>query len=210
MNLFYFDLMRCRHGSYRGQAVFDPQNAAIISSPIGYVPCGAGTLNLPDRASIRVPSSTGMFNGYGHLKTLNGDYYKGEFVNDVRHGIGESYQALSQRHYNGGFRVGIEEGYAVITKVDSEKNGGRKRYEGEVRNGRRHGRGKLSVTQLDGQTASLEGTWVTGLLHGPGNQISVNGPCFQGISSMDIWRGTGRARLRMARLMMCSSVRVGL
>lgn len=186
MNVYYVDMIQFRGGYYRGQAIF--------SYTHGYVPFGVGTLTWPNVCVYEGNFVKGLFSGYGYFKNMNGDYYKGEYVDDMRHGIGEYYQALTQKLYIGGFRMDIEDGNAVITKVDSDKAGGRKRYEGEVRNGRRQGNGKLFLTQPDGQTASFEGTWVNDLLNGPGTQISANGRSFSGDFVDGYLEGYGRCK----------------
>jgi len=164
---------------------------AILMYPNNYVPHGFGTKTFLDGGKYHGNFSYDHFNGWGHYSSFNGDYYKGDYTNDVPNGTGESYQASSQRTYVGSFRMGVEDGFAVITKRDYAINGGTKRYEGEVRNGKRHGRGKLWVTQLDGQTAWFEGTWSYDLLNGYGKQISTNGRCFDGIFVNGFLEGQG-------------------
>jgi hypothetical protein len=120
-----------------------------------------------------------QFQGYGKYKSLNGDYYKGYYYQNLRHGQGESYQVSIQRRYTGGFCYGVEDGYAVVTRVDFAANGGHKKYVGYMKNGRRHGPGKLTFTAPDGHPTEFDGQWVNDVLHGPGRQ---NHPiqCFAG------------------------------
>jgi hypothetical protein len=122
----------------------------------------------------------GQANGRGSYQCPNGDYYKGNYTNDYPDGDGESYQTKNQRRYKGTFRMGFENGSGVIVIGDGVNCQYYKRYEGEVRNGRRHGRGKLYLKQLDGEIASLEGNWANDVLNGPGTQISPTGQCFKG------------------------------
>jgi len=122
----------------------------------------------------------GQANGRGSYQCANGDYYRGNYANDYPEGEGESYQVRNMRRYNGAFRKGIENGNGVITFGDAVNCEYYKRYEGEVRNGKRHGRGKLYIKQVDGEIASLEGIWENGVLNGQGAQISPTGQCFKG------------------------------
>ena len=173
--------------TYCGQAL-------LVGFPNTYLPYGNGTMTWPSGDVYNGSFVNGRFNGYGYYKSLNGDYYKGEYYNDLPNGTGESYQAAHQRHYVGGFRLGIEEGHAVITKIDYATNGGTKKYEGEVRNGKRQGKGKLFVTQLDGQQAWFEGMWFNDLLNGYGTQTSVNGRCFSGVFVNGFLEGRGTCK----------------
>ena len=87
--------------------------------------------------------------------------------------------------------MGKEEGHATITKQDYAALGGRKTYEGEVRNGMRNGKGKLCVTNLDGSSAWFDGIWVNDLLNGYGTQMAANGRCFTGWFRDGYLEGTG-------------------
>jgi hypothetical protein len=112
-----------------------------------------------------------QFHGYGVYKSLNNNSFKGYYQHGFRHGQGESYQALIQRRYSGGFVNGVEDGYATINRVDYTANGGIKRYVGYVKNGRRHGQGKLTFTAPDGLLTEFEGQWYNDVLHGAGRQL---------------------------------------
>ena len=136
----------------------------------------------------------GSLNGQGCYESLNGDSYKGTYRDNMPDGEGESYQANTQRRYKGGFTMGVEDGYAVITTAENAANRNFKRYEGEVRNGKRHGRGKLYLKQADGEIASLDGIWVNDLLHGPGSQISPTGQCFKGTFVNGLLQGPGTCK----------------
>lgn len=182
-NLNNFAINYPNGDQYIGQVILTWQNT--------YVPHGLGTKTFRSGDVYHGNFAYDHFEGYGHFKSLNGDFYKGYYTNDKPNGSGESYQAQTQRTYRGGFRMGVEDGTAVITKVDYAINGGTKKYEGEVRNGKRHGRGKLYVTQLDGQMAWFNGTWTDDLLNGYGTQTSTTGRCFSGIFVNGYLEGTG-------------------
>jgi hypothetical protein len=173
--------------NFRYDGPLIPWNNVLL--PHGY---GTKTLNNGD-------VQTGMFvfgqaNGQGSYQCSNGDYYRGNYANDHPDGEGESYQAINLRRYKGTFRRGIEDGSGVITTGDAVNCEYYKRYEGEVRNGKRHGRGKLYIKQVDGEIASLEGTWANNVLNGQGTQISPTGQCFKGNFVCGYLEGVGTCK----------------
>jgi hypothetical protein len=186
MNLNNFAINYANGDTYLGQVT--------PTYPGFYVPHGIGTKTFRCGDVYHGNFVYDQFNGYGNFKSLNGDYYKGYYTNNQPNGSGESYQAANQRHYIGTFRMGVEDGNAVITKVDYAMNGGTKKYEGEVRDGKRQGRGKLYVTQLDGQMAWFDGTWFNDLLNGYGTQTVTAGRCFMGIFVNGYLEGQGTCR----------------
>jgi hypothetical protein len=138
------------------------------------VPHGQGTMY---HASGQV--YTGSFymstrHGAGKLTFPNGDWYQGNFANDLFHGNGDSYRANDGRRYVGNFVAGFEEGYGVITGTATVERGGKKRYEGYVHNGIRHGQGTQWLTTLEGNVATFQGNWDNGLLNGPGTMTNAN------------------------------------
>jgi hypothetical protein len=112
--------------------------------------------------------------GVGKLTFPNGDWYQGNFANDLFHGNGDSFHANDGRRYVGNFVAGFEEGYGVITGTTTVERGGKKRYEGYVYKGLRHGQGTQWVTSLEGSVATFQGNWENDLLNGPGTLTSAN------------------------------------
>lgn len=138
------------------------------------VPNGVGAKHYANGDVYNGGFLNDQFHGQGAYKSLNGDSYKGYYYHNLRHGQGESYQASNQRRHSGGFINGVEDGYAVVTRVDYATNGGAKKYVGYMKNGRRHGPGKLTFTAPDGLLVEFEGQWHNDVLHGLGRQIHPN------------------------------------
>ena len=165
-----------------------------------YVPHGLGTKTFCNGDVYYGNFKYGCFSGWGHYKALNGDYYEGNYRNGIPNGVGESYQAVTQRHYRGGFRMGLENGFAVITRSDDKIDGRAKRYEGEVQNGKRHGLGKLYFTEPNGHMVWFEGMWHNDLLHGYAAQTSTTGEWFAGNFVNGYLEGMGTCRAKDGKI----------
>jgi hypothetical protein len=125
-----------------------------------------------------------MRHGQGTLTYKNGSKYEGEFERDKQHGHGTHWSNIKGKlrmQYRGGFANGLRDGQGTYAYAD----GGR--YDGEWKAGKRHGEGRMTYT--DGSI--YEGSWRNGMRHGPGTMFAVNGDCFQGQYAMDMKEGPG-------------------
>ena len=143
------------------------EGEVIYVTPTQPVPHGKGRKDYPNGDCYKGHFANGKRHGHGELYKANGDYYKGYWEHDKRQGLGESYRIANQRKYFGQFVEDREEGHGVLTGNFPPHEGGAKRYDGQMKNGLRHGYGRLWLQCPDGTTADLEGDWINGLLHGP-------------------------------------------
>ena len=95
-------------------------------------------------------------------KYSNGDEYKGEFKDGIRHGQG-TYTWKNGDEYKGEWKDGIRHGLGTDSYADGEK------YEGQFKDGKRHGQGTLSYANGDKYAGAWEkneysgnGTWENG------------------------------------------------
>eukprot|EP00980_Cylindrotheca_fusiformis_P020639 scaffold7696_cov141-Cylindrotheca_fusiformis.AAC.9 len=145
----------------------------------------------------------GRWHGHGTWVNPNGDQYEGSFVYDTRHGQGV-YSWRNGNVYKGEFyedkrqgKVGIKDNiiYTYLPELESltsrvfvlydrsrerSRNGkytfGNGFYEGQWRRGKYHGNGYLLFS--DG--SSYRGTFVDGVAHGEGEEISAEGTVKKG------------------------------
>jgi len=96
--------------------------------------------------------------GTGRKIYVNGDYYKGSFLNGLPDGKGLLVE-ITGRKFEGEWRSGYQHGYCVEVWGNGEG-----KYEGEFVEGRRQGKGRLELA--DG--SYYEGEFEDGLFHGQG------------------------------------------
>ncbi|XP_058486006.1 MORN repeat-containing protein 3-like [Solea solea] len=113
---------------------------------------------------------------------LNGDQYKGEWKNDMKHGMGQQVWK-SGANYIGDWKYGKCDGYGTYTK-------GNQLYIGEWRNGKKHGHGKYAYSDL----AYYHGEWRKGHRSGWGEMHYENGDVFMGEWLLDKRHGRGIIR----------------
>ena len=65
-------------------------------------------------------------------------------------------------------------------------------YEGETRNGKPHGKGKMTWTDDDGDKDVYEGDWVNGEQHGKGKYTFSNGSVYEGDFTNNEFHGKGK------------------
>ena len=100
----------------------------------------------------------GYYHGAGKLTYSDGSIYKGDFYRSKRHGIGSFVSSDESYTFSGVFRMDAKEGEGIEIQRD-KGTGKEEKYEGQFHNNKRHGQGKLSMT--DGSL--LEGTFRSGL-----------------------------------------------
>lgn len=99
----------------------------------------------------------GKFNGKGQLFFSNGDYYNGEFLDNLYHGSGV-YKSVDGENYEGDYKFGEQCGYGKL----EVKNGGK--YVGQMAHNDFHGVGIITFPNGD----SYEGDFKRGKKHGSG------------------------------------------
>lgn len=99
----------------------------------------------------------GEKNGYGELVTQNLEY-KGHFLNNTFHGVGQMLDRITRQIISGDFFGGKPHGQVSITDLD-----GNPVYTGEVDKGIRQGAGKA-----EGDYWSYNGSWSAGEWNGQG------------------------------------------
>ena len=129
-----------------------------LAYPNGDSYTGQFSTNL---AGVPVP------HGYGTMTRVNGETHTGYYYEGRRHGQGQSYSTITQRHYNGGYVNDQEEGFATITRPGTY--GGQRQYSGQVANNMRHGRGMQVETSTSGSIITFDGQWVNDQLVGQGS-----------------------------------------
>ena len=115
----------------------------------------------------------GKREGRGVLYYANGRRYEGEFHEGKLCGKG-IYWISEEEYYEGDFAEGTYNGTGVFHYAPDDRNG-RICYEGEWKDGNRHGQGK--ETRRSGkQIQVFEGTWVDGKMTGKGREIHLTDP----------------------------------
>ena len=105
----------------------------------------------------------------GTIEYSNGDVYKGEMQDLVKHGQGKlTYE--NGDVYEGGFIADKPSGEGILTFSNGDK------YVGGFKNGKRHGEG--TYTYADGST--YEGSFEGGVKHGEGIYRSIDGSVYEG------------------------------
>lgn len=145
----------------------------------------------------------------------NNDVYEGEFVDNLKHGVGTLRYYNTGDRYEGEFERDFLHGYGVYiwaTVVDEENNviSGR-RYEGYWKEGKMHGQGIYKLGNGDVYTGSFvndrfegkgtmkyangdffEGEWLRGLPGGHMKVTYVNGDSYEGSMSVGKYEGKGK------------------
>jgi len=130
--------------------------------------------------------------GYGIMANENGNFYRGNFVQNRRHGWGQHYNAAFRRSYYGEFVDDREEGYAIVSRVGD--HGEQRVYEGYIFNSQRHGQGKQAETRADGTSTVFEGTWQSDTLSGWGKHsitTQTYSHCYEGTFANGRLEGNG-------------------
>jgi hypothetical protein len=100
----------------------------------------------------------GEKNGYGELLTENLEY-KGHFLNNSFHGVGQMVDRKRRQIVAGDFKAGKPHGQFTLTDLDGEFL-----YLGEMEKGVKQGAG-----QGEGDLWKYNGNWVNGEWHGHGS-----------------------------------------
>ena len=169
------------------------KNIKICFLPEGELFIGQKELNLPK---------------YGITYNLNGDYYKGDFVNGKKEGNGVMIYKNGTK-YEGAFKNNKHEGFGKLTQLDGETFSGEwkdgkingngirchcngDKYIGNYVNNIRNGHGNYTFSNGD----SYEGNWVNGKVTGKGVFRFKNGDMYEGEFKENIIMGSGNFKTK--------------
>ncbi|KAM4705215.1 MORN repeat-containing protein 3-like [Rhinophrynus dorsalis] len=108
--------------------------------------------------------------------SVNGDHYKGEWYNDLKHGHGTYIYKSKNAIYEGEWYCGKKSGFGVYSVLNSRTGSYVKVYSGNWRQDQKHGYG----TQYYGPNETYEGEWLLGKRSGKGRMIYANGDVYTG------------------------------
>jgi hypothetical protein len=145
-----------------------PDGAQYEGHMVNGVIEGKGRMLWPSGDRYTGPFKNGQFQGHGRLELAGGAVYEGEFTNGAITGAGTLHYANGDR-YTGVLKYGRAHGRGVL-----EARGGH--YEGEFRDDRYHGTGKLA----DKEGNIYTGTFEDGLFHGRGVYATTDGRTYNG------------------------------
>ncbi|XP_073972654.1 uncharacterized protein isoform X2 [Rhodnius prolixus] len=141
-------------------------------------------LDQNKRSSILKIENSSKRNGKRHLIVTNEGSYKGDWKNDLKHGIG-IHKTTSYR-YDGYWLNGRRHGWGVLSKF-SEENGYRIVYDGEWGQGKPRGHGIRQYS--DG--GYYNGDWKNGKRDGFGEMWYANEDYYGGLWLKDLKHGIG-------------------
>ena len=124
-----------------------------------------------------------MPHGWGTYTRRDGGMYKGQWVDDHPHGLGEEISPASVISFVGYFRMGLKHGVGRFVGTDESI------YEGEFRDNAVHGTGTCKWT--DGMI--YNGQWKRNLKEGAGTLSSPDGSVFEGEFANDQKHGKGKS-----------------
>ena len=119
--------------------------------------------------TIIIPPFTGIKNKFYR----DGNKYDGDFVEDKRQGKGTYIRVTDKATYTGEWYNNVRHGYGV-EEIPSKE--GTQRYEGEWKEDKRCGFGKILYANGD----RYEGEWLDNLKHGQGKFYYTNGNFYEG------------------------------
>jgi len=127
----------------------------------GYGATSGGTITIPP------------FTGRKKKVYRDGNKYDGDFVEDKRQGKGTYIRVTDKATYTGEWYNNVRHGYGV-EEIPSKE--GTQRYEGEWKEDKRCGFGKILYANGD----RYEGEWLDNLKHGQGKFYYTNGNFYEG------------------------------
>mgnify|MGYP000879381992 FL=1 len=142
--------------------------------------------NLPDGSIFHGTLVNNLKQGPGRLVYPSGDIYEGYFVDDMRHGRGKLEVKSTGLHYFGEFENDLLNGSTVMYTEDMV-------YEGRVKNGSKHGVGRL--VSFGDDPFIYEGEFVENVFNGTGRITYDNGTIYYGMFLDGKRHGAGRLTL---------------
>ncbi|KAI8612323.1 hypothetical protein BC830DRAFT_1067786 [Chytriomyces sp. MP71] len=130
--------------------------------------------------------SLGFMHGKGVFNWKSGLCYEGDFDNNSITGEG-AFTWSNGSKYTGHVKNGLRNGHGVF---ECSSNGEHVQYDGEWKNAKLNGFGKLVYNQSG--TCFYEGTWLAGLKHGKGTMHYISGNIYKGEWYHNIKQGHGK------------------
>ncbi|NXS92612.1 MORN3 protein, partial [Jacana jacana] len=122
---------------------------------------------------------------------INGDYYTGEWLDNLKHGKGIQVWTRAGAIYSGDWKFGKRDGYGSYSILDPGTKEYKKVYAGWWKNDKKCGHG---VTFYSGMER-YEGEWSSGLRSGWGRMYYQDGSVYEGQWLEDRPGGQGMLRL---------------
>ncbi|XP_056147014.1 MORN repeat-containing protein 3 [Lampris incognitus] len=119
--------------------------------------------------------------------SVSGDEYRGEWLDNKKHGKGTQIWIKDGAIYNGDWKFGKCDGYGTYSKRLPETNEYERQYCGEWKNGKKHGYG----TYFYSNSSVYEGEWSEGKRSGRGRMHYDDGNIYEGEWMKDKQNGQG-------------------
>ena len=149
---------------------------------------GRGIQVFPDKSIYKGQWKNDKANGKGKLIKIKGDYFEGEFVNNIMEGFGR-YFSNTGSSYIGTWKSNLQDGEGVETWKDGLE------YKGEFKQGSRWGKGCLKMP--DG--SSYEGEFCHNQIHGQGVYKWQCGNSYEGEWKYNKMDGKGKFKFKDGR-----------
>ncbi|XP_037600125.1 MORN repeat-containing protein 3 isoform X2 [Cebus imitator] len=132
-------------------------------------------------------------NGLRHqVYAVNGDYYVGEWKDNVKHGKGTQVWKKNGAIYEGDWKFGKRDGYGTLSLPDQQTGKYRRVYSGWWKGDKKSGYG----IQFFGPKEYYEGEWCGSQRSGWGRMYYSNGDIYEGQWENDKPHGEGMLRLK--------------
>lgn len=156
-------------GKLNGDAVYSSRFFVYEGTCLDNAPYGEGILTTSDESRYTGYWVDGKRCGMGDMLFSNGDFYSGEWENNAFDGYGEYDYKLSEAHYKGYWKEGLQDGKGEYRCSDFI-------YQGEWEKGWMDGNGFLVFKNKD----RYEGTVHENLIDGVGCYMYANGNRYEG------------------------------
>ncbi|XP_017727549.1 MORN repeat-containing protein 3 [Rhinopithecus roxellana] len=123
---------------------------------------------------------------------VNGDYYVGEWKDNVKHGKGTQVWKKNGAIYEGDWKFGKRDGYGTLSLPDQQTGKCRRVYSGWWKGDKKSGYG----IQFFGPKEYYEGEWCGSQRSGWGRMYYSNGDIYEGQWENDKPNGEGMLRLK--------------
>lgn len=142
----------------------------------------------PCKEWVRKAQRTGLLHT---VYAVNGDEYRGEWLNDKRHGRGFMKYSKTGGLYEGEWKNDLKDGYGTYSLPTGKDGKMRKVYAGWWKNDKRHGFGVFYRSE----TEYYEGEWFEGKHSGWGHMVDEKDQIYEGEWENGLKHGQGMLRL---------------
>jgi len=144
---------------------------------------GKGIITYKSGTVFEGDFERGLKHGYGKITYPSGNYYEGDWAFDKKEGHGIMCWVDAGEKYTGNWRDNKQEGWGEHVWLEEKGDGKflRNRYEGEWKNGLRHGIGVFYY----GNGSKYEGEWIENLKEGFAIFTYEDGKIFRGLYRND-------------------------